>query len=129
MRLRRRYEKAQKPLGAFEADIRRYADLTDEVLAESAHEPIKFLLVDCGPLKQVLFVMSLRQNMQSGAPRVMGKPCGWAVFAGAGHMGHCMAWSPAFQQHWYSKRALEICLDVYNGSRMLATTRQHPPCA
>lgn len=51
--LRRRYEKAQKPLAAFEADIRRYADLTDEVLAESAHEPIKFLLVDCGPLKQV----------------------------------------------------------------------------
>ena len=48
----RRYEKAQKPLAAFEADIRRYADLAQEVLGESAAEAIQYLHVDCGPLKQ-----------------------------------------------------------------------------
>lgn len=51
--LRRRYEKAQKPLSAFDADISKYADLSEEVLAENAAESIKFLFVDCGPLKQV----------------------------------------------------------------------------
>lgn len=50
---RRRYEKAQKPLSAFDADISKYADLSEEVLAENAAESIKFLFVDCGPLKQV----------------------------------------------------------------------------
>ena len=49
----RRYEKAQKPLSAFDADISKYADLSEEVLAENAAESIKFLFVDCGPLKQV----------------------------------------------------------------------------
>ena len=49
----RRYEKAQKPLTAFDADISKYADLSEEVLAENAAESIKFLFVDCGPLKQV----------------------------------------------------------------------------
>lgn len=49
----RRYEKAQKPLSAFDADITKYADLSEEVLAENAAESIKFLFVDCGPLKQV----------------------------------------------------------------------------
>lgn len=49
----RRYEKAQKPLTAFDADITKYADLSEEVLAENAAESIKFLFVDCGPLKQV----------------------------------------------------------------------------
>ena len=50
----RRYEKAQKPLAAFEADIMRYADLTEEIAAENAGELVRFLAVDCGPLKQVL---------------------------------------------------------------------------
>jgi len=50
----RRYEKAQKPLSAFDADISKYADLSEEVLAENAAESIKFLFVDCGPLKQVI---------------------------------------------------------------------------
>ncbi|KAL0040883.1 hypothetical protein WJX79_008591 [Trebouxia sp. C0005] len=50
----RRYEKAQKPLSAFDADISKYADLSEEVLAENAAESIKFLFVDCGPLKQAL---------------------------------------------------------------------------
>lgn len=49
----RRYEKAQKPLTAFDADISKYGDLSDEVLAENAAESIKFLYVDCGSLKQV----------------------------------------------------------------------------
>lgn len=52
----RRYEKAQKPLAAFEADIMRYADLTEEIAAENAGELVRFLAVDCGPLKQVLDV-------------------------------------------------------------------------
>lgn len=52
----RRYEKAQKPLSAFDADISKYADLSEEVLAENAAESIKFLFVDCGPLKQVMLV-------------------------------------------------------------------------
>lgn len=56
----RRYEKAQKPLTAFDADITKYADLSEEVLAENAAESIKFLFVDCGPLKQVnAFIVSL----------------------------------------------------------------------
>ena len=49
----RRYEKAQKPLAAFEADILRYADLMEEIAAENAGESVRFLAVDCGPLKQV----------------------------------------------------------------------------
>ena len=52
----RRYEKAQKPLTAFDADISKYGDLSDEVLAENAAESIKFLYVDCGSLKQVCHV-------------------------------------------------------------------------
>ncbi|KAK9823872.1 hypothetical protein WJX72_006072 [[Myrmecia] bisecta] len=50
----RRYEKAQKPLSAFEADVTKYKELADEVLDENAAESIKFLYVDCGPLKQAL---------------------------------------------------------------------------
>ncbi len=48
----RRYEKAQKPLEAFEADIRRHRDIVDDIMSESASEAIKFLHVDCAPLKQ-----------------------------------------------------------------------------
>lgn len=50
----RRYEKAQKPVAAFEADIRRHRDIIDDVMSESASEAIKFLHVDCAPLKQVI---------------------------------------------------------------------------
>ncbi|CAL8461618.1 g1149 [Coccomyxa elongata] len=50
----RRYEKAQKPLAAFEADIRRHRDIIDDITSESASEAIRFLHVDCGPLKQAL---------------------------------------------------------------------------
>ena len=49
-------------MAAFESDIRRYAELTDEVLAESAHEPMKFLLIDCGPLKQVCWCVCYSLN-------------------------------------------------------------------
>lgn len=56
----RRYEKAQKPLSAFDADISKYADLSEEVLAENAAESIKFLFVDCGPLKQVTHIFTQR---------------------------------------------------------------------
>ena len=55
----RRYEKAQKPLTAFDADISKYGDLSDEVLAENAAESIKFLYVDCGSLKQVCHLCCL----------------------------------------------------------------------
>ena len=55
----RRYEKAQKPLSAFDADISKYADLSEEVLAENAAESIKFLFVDCGPLKQVMLSLQM----------------------------------------------------------------------
>ncbi|BDA42104.1 Dynein heavy chain 2, axonemal [Coccomyxa sp. Obi] len=50
----RRYEKAQKPLAAFEADIRRHRDIIDDITSESASDTIRFLYVDCGPLKQAL---------------------------------------------------------------------------
>ncbi|KAK9846646.1 hypothetical protein WJX81_008333 [Elliptochloris bilobata] len=50
----RRYEKAQKPLAAFESDITRYADLAEEIIAENTGEAVRFLFVDCGPLKQTL---------------------------------------------------------------------------
>ena len=49
----RRYEKAQKPLAAFESDMTRYMDSAEEILAENAGEAVRFLYVDCGPLKQV----------------------------------------------------------------------------
>ena len=45
-------------MSAFDADISKYADLSEEVLAENAAESIKFLFVDCGPLKQVSASMS-----------------------------------------------------------------------
>ncbi|KAK9909936.1 hypothetical protein WJX75_009720 [Coccomyxa subellipsoidea] len=50
----RRYEKAQKPVEAFEGDIRRHRDIIDDIMSESASEAIKFLHVDCAPLKQAL---------------------------------------------------------------------------
>ena len=49
----RRYEKAQKPLSQFLSDINRYKDLIEEVLSENSQETVKFLYVDCSPLKQV----------------------------------------------------------------------------
>ncbi|GMH41208.1 hypothetical protein BSKO_09118 [Bryopsis sp. KO-2023] len=50
----RRYEKAQKPLNSFISDITKYLDLQDEVLAEDATTNMRFLRIDCGPLKQAL---------------------------------------------------------------------------
>lgn len=40
-------------MAAFESDISRYSDLAEEIIAENAGEAIRFLYVDCGPLKQV----------------------------------------------------------------------------
>lgn len=51
---RRRYEKAKKPLSAFEADIQKYRDLCDEIAGEDAAATMRFLRVECGPLKQAL---------------------------------------------------------------------------
>jgi hypothetical protein len=48
----RRYEKAKKPLSAFEADIQKYKDLTDEIAGEDSSATMRFLRVECGPLKQ-----------------------------------------------------------------------------
>ncbi|CAD7695690.1 unnamed protein product, partial [Ostreobium quekettii] len=50
----RRYEKAQKPLTSFISDITKYLDLQEEVLAEDATTNMRFLRIDCGPLKQAL---------------------------------------------------------------------------
>ena len=50
----RRYERARKPLNAFVADITKHLNLQEEVLTEDAMTNIKFLRVDCGPLKQSL---------------------------------------------------------------------------
>eukprot|EP00898_Chlorokybus_atmophyticus_P005400 jgi/Chlat1/5861/Chrsp4S06373 len=50
----RRYEKAKKPLSAFEADIGKYRELAEEVLAEDTATAMRFLRIDCGPLKQTL---------------------------------------------------------------------------
>lgn len=52
----RRYEAAQppKPLSSFEADIQRYLQLQDEVQGEDTTTNMRFLRIDCGPLKQTL---------------------------------------------------------------------------
>ncbi|GAB4820450.1 hypothetical protein N2152v2_007496 [Parachlorella kessleri] len=50
----RRYERACKPVSAFATDIQKFKDLSEEVLAEEAAASMRFLRLDCGPLKQVL---------------------------------------------------------------------------
>eukprot|EP00210_Caulerpa_lentillifera_P007994 g7633.t1 len=50
----RRYEKAQKPLSSFIADITRHLDLQEEVMSEDALTNMKFLRIECAPLKQAL---------------------------------------------------------------------------
>ncbi|WIA33430.1 hypothetical protein OEZ86_006562 [Tetradesmus obliquus] len=50
----RRYEKAQKPLSSYEADVSEYMNKEDEIQHEETTANIKFLFVDCGPLKQTL---------------------------------------------------------------------------
>jgi hypothetical protein len=61
----RRYEKAQKPLEAFEADISKYHELVDDISAEVSSETIKYLFLDCGPLKQVGCTPSRRSEVYS----------------------------------------------------------------
>ncbi|CAM6114547.1 unnamed protein product [Calypogeia fissa] len=48
----RRYERAKKPLSAFEADIIKYKDLIEDVQAEEAITNLRFLRIECGVLKQ-----------------------------------------------------------------------------
>ena len=50
----RRYEKAQKPLSSFEADISRYLQCIDEIRGEDGATNMRFLRIDCGPLKLTL---------------------------------------------------------------------------
>eukprot|EP00899_Mesostigma_viride_P014884 jgi/Mesvir1/23397/Mv21091-RA.2 len=50
----RRYEKAKKSLSAFNADISKYKELQDEIQAEDTITNMRFLRIDCGPLKQSL---------------------------------------------------------------------------
>eukprot|EP00879_Flechtneria_rotunda_P019356 GHRR01020328.1.p1 GENE.GHRR01020328.1~~GHRR01020328.1.p1 ORF type:complete len:1679 (+),score=578.13 GHRR01020328.1:143-5179(+) len=50
----RRYEKAQKPLSSYEADVTEYMNKAAEIQMEETTANIKFLFVDCGPLKQTL---------------------------------------------------------------------------
>ena len=49
-----RYEKAQKPLSSYEADINEFLNKQDEVAHEETTTNVKFLFIDCGPLKQAL---------------------------------------------------------------------------
>lgn len=49
-----RYEKAQKPLSSYEADINEFLNKQDEVAHEETTANVKFLFIDCGPLKQAL---------------------------------------------------------------------------
>lgn len=49
-----RYEKAQKPLSTYEADINEFINKQDEVAHEESTANVKFLFIDCGPLKQAL---------------------------------------------------------------------------
>ena len=42
-----------KPLAGYETDMGRLASLTEDVLAENVRENVKFLSVNCTPLKQV----------------------------------------------------------------------------
>ena len=50
----RRYEKAQKPLSSFETDIQKYNGLQEDVQGEETTSNMRFLRIDCGPLKQNL---------------------------------------------------------------------------
>lgn len=50
----RRYDKAKKPLAAFDTDISKYKELTEDVSGEAPSENMRFLRVDCAPLKQSL---------------------------------------------------------------------------
>ncbi|CAG9464381.1 unnamed protein product [Pedinophyceae sp. YPF-701] len=48
----RRYKKADKPLLAFNGDTQKYQDLGEEVMAEDTSTNMRFMRVDCSPLKQ-----------------------------------------------------------------------------
>ncbi|EFJ08553.1 hypothetical protein SELMODRAFT_185288 [Selaginella moellendorffii] len=50
----RRYERAKKPLSAFESDIVKYRDLQEDVQGEEGITNLRFLRIDCGPLKQAI---------------------------------------------------------------------------
>jgi dynein heavy chain len=50
----RRYEKAQKPLSSFEADISRYMGQKERVQIEETPTHMRFMRIDGGSLKQVL---------------------------------------------------------------------------
>lgn len=50
----RRYERANKPLSTFDADITRYRSLADEVLSEEPSQAVRCLLLDATPLKRAL---------------------------------------------------------------------------
>ena len=50
----RSYEKAQKPLSSYEADVNEFLNKQDEVAHEESTANVKFLFIDCGPLKQAL---------------------------------------------------------------------------
>ena len=49
----RRYERAKRSLDAFDSDVNRYINMAEEVLLENSAETVKFLFLDCAPLKQV----------------------------------------------------------------------------
>ena len=50
----RRYQKAKKNLASFDSDVCKYKDLQDEVQGEDTSTNMRFLRLDCAPLKQSL---------------------------------------------------------------------------
>jgi dynein heavy chain len=50
----RRYARARKPLSSFEADLAEYSSREDEVAHEASTANVRFLFVDCAPLKHTL---------------------------------------------------------------------------
>ena len=50
----RRYERAGKTLDGYQSDIAQYKVTIEEILLENTKETVRFLIIDCGPLKQVL---------------------------------------------------------------------------
>lgn len=49
----RRYEKANQGLDSYQADIANYNSMAEEIMLEAPSESIRFLSLDCNPLKEV----------------------------------------------------------------------------
>ncbi len=99
-------------MGAFEADVRKFRDLSEEVLAEEAATSMRFLRLDCGPLKQVtpcVYYPCLNSAEELWHALLPLQSCSHAIvflaaLSGTLHMcsaqvlaAHCEAWIAKFQ--------------------------------